>query len=110
MITFSLKRGDTWNQSFYWKQGSATGEPVSLLDSTARLQLRNKDDELVIDATPYLTVSGAEGGVLVSVPASETVSFPIGNLLFDIEITFVDGTVKSTETMQLKVIEDITLP
>lgn len=110
MITLSLKRGDTWNQSFYWKQGSTTGEPVNLIGCTARMQLRSKDDELVLDATPYLTVSGAEGGVLVSIPANKTALFPVDSLLFDIEITFVDGTVKSTDTMKIKIIEDVTLP
>ena len=34
--TFNLKRGDTWAQTFAWKQGSATGDPVDLTDCTAR--------------------------------------------------------------------------
>lgn len=108
--TFTLKRGDTWSQSFAWKQGSASGAPVDLTGCTARLQVRTRADALVLDATAYLTLDGTAGTVAVSVPASATELFPVAKLQFDIELTFPDGTVQSTETMALKILEDVTLP
>lgn len=108
--TFTLKRGDTWSQTFAWKQGSETGDPVDLTDCTARCQLRDRADTLILDCTSYLTVDGAAGTVSVLAPASAMENFPVGRLSFDIELTFPDGTVQSTETMTLKVIEDVTLP
>lgn len=110
MVTFTLKRGDTWNQVFLWKQGSETGDPVDLTGCTARCQIRNRAGTLLLDCTPYLTVDGANGAVSVLVPASETAGLPIGKLFFDIELTFPDGTVQSTETVMLRVLEDVTLP
>lgn len=110
MPTFTLKRGDTWSQTFSWRQGSETGDPVDLTDCTARMQLRDKTDALILDCTPYLTVDGLTGTVEIVVPADETEVFPVAKLSFDIEMTFPDGTVQSTETMALKVLEDVTLP
>jgi hypothetical protein len=39
-----------------------------------------------------------------------TENFPVAKLQFDIELTWPDGTVQSTETMTLRVLEDVTLP
>lgn len=108
--TFTLKRGDTWAQAFAWKQGLETGLPVDLTDCTARLQLRDKTDALILDVSEYLTIDGPAGTVTLSVPASATEAFPVAKLQFDIELTWPNGTVQSTETMFLKVIEDVTLP
>lgn len=108
--TFTLKRGDTWSQSFTWRQGSESGDPVDLTDCTARMQVRTRSDDLILDCTPYLTVDGPAGTVAVLVPASETKAFPVAKTQFDIELTFPDDTVQSTETMTLRVLEDVTLP
>ena len=110
MPTFTLKRGDTWSQTFTWKQGSETGDPLDLTGCNARCHLRDRSDALIAVVDGYLTVDGAVGTVAVNVPAFETTEFPVGKLLFDIELTFPDGTVQSTETMALKVLEDVTLP
>lgn len=108
--TFTLKRGDTWAQTFAWKQGSETGDPVDLNGCTARMQVRDKTDALILDASAYLTVDGPAGTVALVVPASETGAFPVAKLAFDIELTFPGGAVQSTETMSLRVVEDVTLP
>jgi hypothetical protein len=107
-ITFTIKRGDTWNQSFEWKQGSETGDPVDLTGCTARCHVRDRADTLIADVTDYLTVYGLAGSVdLTRVPTED---FPVAKLQFDIELTWPDGTVQSTETMTLRVLEDVTLP
>ena len=108
--TFTIKRGDTWSQTFAWKQGSETGDPVDLTGCTARCQVRDRADALILDGSEFLTVSGVEGTVAILVPASETEAFHVAKLQFDIELTFPNGTVQSTETMILRVLEDVTLP
>jgi len=109
MLKFNHKRGDTWRQVFYWKQGSESGPPVDLSGCTARLQLKDKSKLLILDATAYLTIDPINGSLQTDVPASETVLFPLESLYFDIELTFPDGSVQSTETMRLQIVEDITV-
>ena len=106
--TFTIKRGDTWSQSFEWRQGSETGDPVDLTGCTARCHVRDRADTLIADVTDYLTVDGPAGTVDLALVPTET--FPVAKLQFDIELTWPDGTVQSTETMTLRVIEDVTLP
>lgn len=109
MITsFTLKRGDTWSQTFLFRQPS--GEPVDLTGATARLHLRDTRDALLVDATAYLTLDGPAGALALTVPAQVTQTFPIGKHVFDVELTYPDGTTKSTQTAQLNVIKDVTLP
>jgi hypothetical protein len=106
--TFTIKRGDTWSQSFEWRQGSETGDPVDLTGCTARCHVRDRSDALIADVTDYLTVDGPAGSVDLALVPTE--NFPAAKLQFDIELTWPDGTVQSTETMVLRVLEDVTLP
>ncbi|MCK7581012.1 MAG: hypothetical protein MZV65_38940 [Chromatiales bacterium] len=108
-VEFSLKRGDAWQHPFTWRQGSATGEPANLTGVTASLHLKRADrtSELVLDCSPYLTVDGPAGTVLVDVPKAATRLFPVGKLKFDIELS---NDIPSTETMYLNVVEDVTVP
>lgn len=104
--TFTIKRGDPWNQSFEWRQGSETGDPVNLTGATASLHLRDRDDVLVLDVSPYLTVDGEAGTVSVALPKAESRLLPVKKLYFDIELS-IDAP--STETMILNVTEDKTV-
>lgn len=108
MTAFETKRGDTWSQAFTWKQGSADGAPVDLTGCTPRLQLRTKTGTLVLDATSYLTLTPLTGTVTVNVPAAVTALLPVGTVYFDLEITHADGSVRSTQTLSLVVLKDIT--
>lgn len=101
MTTLSVKRGDTWT----WKCSFAgvDGAPVDLTGVTARLHVRDKRQALLADYTDSLVVGASD--VSLSVPAD----LPIGTQYFDIELTFPDGTVTSTDTMTLSVVRDITL-
>ena len=104
--TFTIKRGDTWSQSFEWRQGSETGDPVDLTGAQAWLHLRDKRDTLIADVSEYLTVNGPAGTVSVDVPREVTRAFPVGKLYFDIELSIDEP---STETMILNVVEDKTV-
>jgi len=109
MLKFNHKRGDTWRQVFYWKQGSESGPPVDLSGCTARLHVKDKTKAIIVDATAHLTLDPINGGLSIDVPASVTELFPLEALNFDIELTFPDGSVQSTETMRLQIVEDITV-
>lgn len=106
MATFTVKRGDTWRQTFTWRQGSETGDPVDLTGCTARLQVRDRTGDLILDATDDLTINGATGTISVDVLIPSTV-LP-GKYIFDVEVTYTDGFVQSTETQTLKIEGDIT--
>lgn len=104
--TFTIKRGDTWSQAFAWKQGSEVGDPVDLTGATAYLHLRDRNDTLILDCSPYLLVNGPAGTVSVAVPREQTRLLPVGKFQFDIELSIDEP---STETMTLRVLEDETV-
>lgn len=106
MATFTVKRGDTWVQAFDYKQESETGDPVNLTHCSARLQVRAQSGVLALDCTDALTIDAVAGRVSVRklVPAT----IPIGQYVFDLEMTFSDGRVQSTVTQTLKILPDVT--
>lgn len=110
MRQITLKRGDTLELEFQWLDGD--GIPVDLTDCTARLQTRNRAGNEVIERTcsssDGLEIVTAEGKVRWREEASSTASFSPGTYYFDLEVTFPDSTVRSTETVQLNVETDIT--
>jgi hypothetical protein len=108
MGTLTVKRGDTWIVQFAWTQPD--GAPVDLTDATARLQVRDKTNVVRIDADTVsgtLTV-GTNGRVDMLIPAAIMETMDPGSYKFDLQITYANGTVQSTETLSLKVIEDMT--
>lgn len=81
-----LRRGDTllgWCVDI-----DIAGVPAQLL--SARLQLRTGNGRLVHDWPA--TVDGARI-LLPDVPAATTASWPVGVLLYDLEVTLADGRV-----------------
>ena len=109
MSQVTHKRGDTLSLSWSWKDEAGTA--IDLTDCTARLQVRSKRGELLAsaDTDDGLTIADPETGAVNLLIDAETMSaVPLGSHSMDLEITFADGTVKSTETVKLKIIEDIT--
>jgi len=108
-----LKRGDTWISVFTWRDSA--GELISLADCTARLQLRDGSDKAVVTASSdsgELTIEpgGATGEVHVRIEAAVTALWPILSLTGDLEITWQDGRVLSSDTFFLPVEPDVTRP
>lgn len=105
----TLKRGDTWRAVFTWTQGD---DPVDLTGCTARLMVRaRRADELLLDLTSPdggLTLTPLTGVVTVLATAAQTATLPVGTHVFDLELTYPDGSVQSTETAFLTVLEDVT--
>ena len=109
MILATVKRGDTWNFIFNWKSGNT---PIDLTDCTARMQVRKKKlGTLLASVTTEdggITITAEDGKVSVSFPASATDACEPGTHSTDLEITFTStGEVRSSETMDLVVLEDI---
>lgn len=125
-----VKRGDTWQGVFKWVNAS-DGSAYDLTDATARLQVRapiaaaqafvrsrlpasgvRDYDTPILDLTTDpdggLTVSGDLGYVYVRVEAAEMELLEPGSYELDQELTLPDGTVKSTETLTLNIVEDVT--
>ena len=106
----AVKRGDTWNFVFSWKNNNI---PTNLTDCQARMQIREKrTGELmgeVSTANLSIIIEGIVGKVNVSFPSSITALIPPGTYETDLEITFpVTGQVQSSGTLQIVVDEDIT--
>lgn len=105
-----FKRGDTIALNF--KFTDCENEPINLSDCIARLQIRFvKTNELTVCTTNYdmLTISPDLGEILMIIPPELTKTFKIGRHAFDLEITFHDGTVVSSETKYLDIVMDITV-
>jgi len=104
-----VKRGDTWKFVFSWKNDNT---PIDLTDCTARMQVRAKrTGALLAEATSddgHITIEGLAGNVNVEFPHALTNNVAIGTHDSDLEITFPDGTVQSSSTVQIVVEEDIT--
>jgi hypothetical protein len=107
----SVKRGDTLRINFIWTE-EISETPLNLTNCTARLHLKNaRTKELLIDANTengLLTVEGLTGLIQLNVTAEEMEDVPIGRHIFDLELTFTDGSVLSSETRTIEIIQDIT--
>lgn len=105
------KRGDTLKLDFLYNVTNSNA-PLNLTNCTARLHLRFlRTDALIINATTendLLTIEPELGLIHLKVSASELIDAPIGKYSFDLELTFPDGDVLSSETGVLEIIKDIT--
>lgn len=105
----TVKRGDTWNFIFNWKTNDT---PIDLTGCTARMQVRKKKlGTLLASVTTEdggITIDGLLGKVNISFPADITSSCEPGTHDTDLEVTFTTGEVRSSQTLQIVVLEDVT--
>lgn len=108
MSILTVKRGDTWVVQFSWTQPD--GAPVDLTGASARLQVRDKLNAVRIDVstTEGSLVINDGGRVNMVIAASTMQTMQPGSYKFDLEVTYANGHVQSTETLTLKVVEDMT--
>jgi hypothetical protein len=109
--TIAVKRGDTWQCT--WQYRDAAGDPIDLTGCSARLKLKalytptevlsigSESGELVIDEQA--------GDIVQTVAASVTANLLPGDYRSDLEVTWSDGTVTSTETVWVNIVEDVTV-
>lgn len=104
----TLVRGDTWLRT--WDLQDEDGTPIDLTGASARVQVRDWTDALVLSASTAdgrLTVSPAIGRVQMSVPAAATAGIEPGRYSFDFELTYPDGVRTTYESATLLVQEDV---
>jgi hypothetical protein len=102
MPTLTQKRGDT----FRWALSHFDGAAVQPLTGwTIASQVRTAADTVV--AT--LTVSNRDDAAgLFVLSATETATWPVGKLLCDIQYTDASGVIRSTQTIEIACVLDIT--
>lgn len=104
----TLVRGDTWLRT--WDLQDDAGAPIDLTGASARVQVRDWTDALVLSASTAdgrLTVSPAIGRVQMAAPAVATAALAPGRYAFDFEVTYPDGTRTTYESATLVVQEDV---
>jgi hypothetical protein len=98
-----FKRGDTFILSCVYKQD---GTPTSVELFTIRAQLRDSIGALVKELTVTKANQTTNAGVF-TLSAGITTSWPLDLLRADIQFTEA-GTIRSTQTIEVEVIEGIT--
>lgn len=98
-----IKRGDTFSIGCFSSDG---GVPTDLSNVTIRSQIRSAATKKLVQALDITLLDQTTNTGKFSIVA-DTSEWPIGTVLMDIEIR--DGSVTvSTETLQLRVVQDIT--
>lgn len=114
--TLRVKRGDTLSRVFAWQD--ADGVAIDLSGCSARLQVRDREDAVAISVTsatsalaiePVIGETDTTGQVYLTIDASTMALLDPGTYAADLELTFPDGTVRSTDTIHLIVQRDITI-
>lgn len=103
-----VKRGDTWTFKYMWKSNN---KPIDLTSCSARSQVRlRRVGTLVssISSPNGINIDELNGVVTVIFPASDTLNAEPGTYETDLEITFSDNTIQSSDTIEFRVYEDIT--
>lgn len=106
------KRGDTLTLAFMWKE-SNNGPPLPLTGCTARQHLRKTDK---LSAGVVVELSSGDGGIVISEADGKAVvtfsasdmSIEKGDYVTDQEMTFPDGKVLSSKTVDIRLEQDIT--
>lgn len=105
VVSIKHKRGDTFRKQVL--EQNPDGSAVDITGWIIASQLRTPEGTLA--ATAVISVLDAEGGSYeIWVPATTTAAWEIGLLYWDIQRTDMGGDVTSSDTLMVKVQEDIT--
>jgi hypothetical protein len=102
MNQISFKRGDTLTLSCVYK---VNGVAASLADLDIKSQIRNLSRTLIYEFDVIKETQ--TGAFTLTAPADDTKLFPLSLLFCDVQFTQGDN-VRSTQTFNVVVIEDIT--
>lgn len=99
-----IKRGDTFTLACTYKQN---GVVYDVTNFTIRSQVRYSTGALVAELTVTKADQTTNPGVFV-LAAADPMDWPVKILSCDIQFSDGDGVVRSTQTFQIPVVEDIT--
>jgi len=106
----SIYRGDSWVVS--WTILGADNQPIDLTGATARVQLRNSQNTLLVEANTSngrITLNPTQGRIDMNVPYSVMESVPVGTYQYDLEVTFPNGVRRTYVVDNLHVERDVSL-
>lgn len=104
--TVQHKRGDTFLYAAALLE-SKTGPVINIADWTITSMIRDLDGMLIADLTVTIT-DAAQGEYTVSL--DDTADWPVGWAQWDIQYEDDGGVIKSTETVRVKIVQDVTYP
>ena len=105
MSVFTHKIGDTFALGGAFEYSDASGTPLDPTGIVGASQLRTRYGSLIADLD--VTISG---GVCTVTQKSGTNSsaWPVGPAELDVQFTLADGSVISTDTAQIMLVQDVT--
>jgi len=104
----SIYRGDSWVVS--WTILGADNRPINLTGATARVQLRDNQNRLFVEASTsngLITLNPTQGRIDMNVPFSTMESVPVGTYQYDLEVTFPNGVRRTYVVDQLHIERDV---
>jgi len=102
------KRGDTFAWAGLLKITDGAGAHITAAPITGRAQVRTRAGLLIDELAVTIGAHIAGQGFPVTVYKQTTPHWPIAKLEFDIEFTFDNGAVRSTESIAFDCRRDIT--
>jgi hypothetical protein len=104
----SIYRGDSWVVS--WTILGADNQPINLSGASARVQLRNSQNALLVEASTdngLITITPTQGRIDMNVPYTAMETVPVGTYQYDLEVTFSNGVRRTYVVDQLNVERDV---
>jgi hypothetical protein len=110
----TTKRGDTFRRTFHYKDSE--GEIFDITGCTARFAAQSKSGGAIAFCAPTIgtvpggtiSVDAVTGTVEVVISAALMNSVEPGTYIADVELTFPNLEVLSSETFSVKVLSDVT--
>jgi hypothetical protein len=104
----SIYRGDSWVVS--WTILGADNQPINLTGASARVQLRDSKNTLMVEASTgngLITITPTQGRIDMNVPYSAMEAIPVGTYQYDLEVTFANGVRRTYVVDQLYIERDV---
>jgi len=107
MATIDFKRGDSLYYTVLYKD--ADGLPIDVTGYTIECMIRYQYDDVTPAATAAVVITDATNGTFtIEVLPAVTALFTVGWARLDIQYTDGSSRIKSTDTVNINIIGDIT--
>jgi hypothetical protein len=103
-----FKRGDGFSLTCTWKEN---GTPASLVGLTIAAQIRNPQNMKLVAAltvTPAADQTAHLGVFTLTPTIANTSTWPLGEMICDLEVINANGLKRSSDSFIVPVIEDVT--
>lgn len=99
-----VKRGDTLRFEAAWTDEAGTALDLTGVAATFALRLRTASTPAI---TAACTVTAATGITAVEIDAEDTADLGVGQYLAEITTEWADGTVITTDSWRVQIVEDL---